>query len=170
MRHNTHDGEVVSVDESTFTCVVKIGDVEYHDVCLAVLQNEQASIVSFPEVGTDVIISFREFNQSRPQILAINKIQKTIVSIGESTLTVTDGKWEFNKGELGGIPILEKINDNLDSIKSYCEKMNAAIPPAFTAVGAGGAANGATGATSYSSAMTGAAITFVDMENTKITQ
>jgi hypothetical protein len=92
------------------------------------------------------------------------------------------GKWELLKASaydevvlrgdaLGGLPILQKVQDNLDTLKNYIKnKLEPAIGDAFTAVGAGSSANGAAGKTSFVSATGTAAINFEDMENKKVKQ
>lgn len=76
---------------------------------------------------------------------------------------------ENNGGDNGGIVNVKELKDNFDSLKSFVEAMHAALPTAFSAIGAGTAAAGSAGGTSYSTAMIGKLINIKDMEDTKIT-
>lgn len=68
----------------------------------------------------------------------------------------------------GGLVKIQELEDNLKSLKDMVEAINAALPSAFTAIGASSAAVGANGATSYNASMAGKSISFSDMENSKI--
>lgn len=78
------------------------------------------------------------------------------------------GVYSFNGGNNGGIPILQKIADNLNALKTYCTTQQAALDSAFTAIGVGSAASGPNGAAAYGAAMASNTITFENMENTKV--
>lgn len=81
----------------------------------------------------------------------------------------SSGVYSFNGGNNGGIPILQKILDNLTALKTYCTTQQTALDAAFAAIGVGSAASGPNGATAYNSAMAANTITFENMENTKLT-
>jgi hypothetical protein len=114
--HIVIDGIVESVDETKFTCSVKVGDTinpaTYYNVPLRVLISKQASIVEIPKEGTEVIICFRGGNLARPQILAIHEALKILVNC-DSIL--------FNDGTLGG---LVKVDDLLTKLNTIEKDIN----------------------------------------------
>ena len=71
-------------------------------------------------------------------------------------------------GQLGGIPIVQKIEDNLNNLKDLVNAMHAALPTAFAAVLTGASATGPGGSTSYTTTMAGKTIVFENMEDTNI--
>jgi hypothetical protein len=64
----------------------------------------------------------------------------------------------------GGIPILEKVQDNLDEIKSYLADLKTAISAGFNGIGSGSAASGTAGNTAFTNSMIGKSIVFDEME------
>ena len=116
------DGVIESVDESAFTCTVKVGDSvsssTYFDVPLRVLISSQASIVEIPETGTNCIICFRDANIGRPQILMIHKALKILVKCDNIV---------FNDGTLGGMVVLDNLVQDLNSIKSDINDLKSAF-------------------------------------------
>lgn len=111
------------------------------------------SLMVKPKIDTDCLIG----------IVHGHEEMTFLISASEVDLVV------YNEGENGGLINVAKLNENLNSLKSFVESINSAIPNALTAVGAGAAANGPAGATSYNTAMAGKTIEIKAMEDTKIT-
>jgi hypothetical protein len=118
------DGTIISVDESAFTCDVKVGDSvsssTYYDVPLRVLISNQASVIEIPEIDTQCVICFRDSNIGRPQILMIHKALKILVICDQIV---------FNNGTLGG---LVKVNDLVAKMNAIESDINI-LKTAFSA-------------------------------------
>jgi hypothetical protein len=113
-RANVIDGTVVSVDETKFTCVVKVERetgkyIEYNDVILGVLIDSKASFIRIPKVNTFCHITFLEFNTSRPTLLDVHECDKIMFTVGNQTLEIKDGSFIFNGGNKGGMVLLDKL-------------------------------------------------------------
>jgi hypothetical protein len=164
------DGIIKSVDEEKCTCEVLCNKTTYTGVPLRVLISSKSSVLEIPKVNTNCLLTFRDINNSRPQLFQVHECEKLLYKVGNTTMDITSDGIIMNGGNNGGLPILEKINDNLNALKAYSEAINTALPAAFTAIGAGPSANGASGASSFQGAMAGMTINLSDMENTKIKQ
>lgn len=87
-----------------------------------------------------------------------------------ASFEIADDTITMNGGQLNGLVKLQELQNNLNSIKSYCDLLKTAISAGLTAVKDGAAASGTNGAAVFNSAMAGAAIVLQDMENKKIVQ
>lgn len=144
--------KVVSITGDT--CTVEHNDMELTGVRLsAVVDASTSKKLIKPKKNSQVLVA--DLSNGGLRDLAVVQVSETDSII-------------WNGGELGGIPIVKKIEDNLKSLKDFVEAMNDALPGAFSAVGSSTAANGSLGGTNYTTAMTGKTISFVDMEDTKI--
>jgi hypothetical protein len=165
------DGVITSVDTTKFTCSVTVSGVGYSNVPLKVLVGSQASFIEIPKVKSKCLMGFRDMNILRPQLISVHQIDKLLVKINDSTaeMEINNGKIIFNGGNLGGIPKIQELTDNINSIKNFVTALNNALPAAFTAIGASTAAAGANGATSIQTAMSSQSITIKDMEDKNVT-
>jgi hypothetical protein len=111
--HIIVDGVIDAVDETAFTATVKIGDdtnsATYFNVPLRVLISQQASVVEIPAVGTKCILSFRDGNIGRPQILACHQALKILVNCDNII---------FNNGTLGGMVKVEDLVTKLNNLEN----------------------------------------------------
>lgn len=185
-------GTVTKVNETERTCVVKIGNVEYEDVRLyGVVKGDLKGFCFIPTPGSFVLTG-RIDGSNELFVLMFTEIDKVLLTIGEKVtaelnaeeLTYTNDKVKLkitgsvveleadqitlNGGNFDGMVKVRELEKNLDSIKKFAEAIHAALPAAFSAVGAAMAATGANGATSYNGAMAGKAIQIGDIENTKV--
>lgn len=181
--------EVVSVEGDT--CTVDVDGLPVDGVFLRPTTAGESKILLTPKVGSFVLVGSLSGDLKQLVVLAADELQKVelisenisllldvesgIISVknGDNerlAIDVASGATTFNGGELGGLVILQKLVDNLTSIKDFAEAINSALPSAFSAIGSGSTANGANGATSYSGSMSGKAITLGDMENKNIKQ
>jgi hypothetical protein len=144
--------EVVSAEDEK--CSVKMGTTTLSDVRTgAVIDGEANNLRIKPTVGSMVLVAdLSGGGMSDLAVIGFSKID---------TITI-------NGGELGGLVKIQKLEDNLNSLKTMIESIHAALPSAFTAIGAAAAAAGAAGATAYTQAMAGKSISIVDMEDEKI--
>ena len=173
------EGNRKSVDETNFTCVITVTgnsvSTDILNVPLKVLIGSQASVIEIPTVGSDCTVCYRDNNIQRPQLVNVDKSDKLLIKIGNNpdgyqTLQVTKDGFVFNGGNNGGLVLLQKAVDNLNSIKTFCDTLNTAIGTGFTAVGVGSAASGPNGKTAFDLAMASTSITLEDMNNDKIKQ
>ena len=151
-------------------------------------QNGKVGVVSYPRVGSYVVVGFVADGSAGVVLLTDNIESVEITTAEDKSRAVIDDDGVrinvgddisaeltadgivLNGGSLGGLVILEKIKSNLDQLKKYVETMKSAVSSGLKAVGAGTAANGTTGASAFDGAMASASINFEDMENEKVKQ
>jgi hypothetical protein len=114
--HVVYEGTVSAVDTDKFTCDCMITDTPFYAVPLKVLTGSQASVIEIPVVGSNILLTFRDGNIQRPQILFIDQVDKLLINC--QTLV------EFNGGNLGGmvkvIPLasaIEAIQNDINTLK-----------------------------------------------------
>jgi hypothetical protein len=111
------EGNIISIDESKFTCVVgiKTGDTvtNYNNVPLKVLIGSQASLIEIPTVGTDCTMCFRDNNIQRPQLMQVNQCDKVIVTIGKSIFYVDETGFKLNNDTKGLKKTLQDLINEL---------------------------------------------------------
>lgn len=136
-------------------------------VNLQASQESDKGLVVFPKEGSYVVVAF--ISEAVAAVVLTDEIDKTLLTIGDTSLEIVDGSITINGGELGGLVVYGKLKESLDSLKSYCESLKTAIAAGITAVGIGTAANGTTGAQAFNQQMAGKTISIsADMENDKI--
>lgn len=151
-------------------------------------QNGKVGVVSYPRVGSYVVVGFVADGSAGVVLLTDNIESVEITTAEDKSRAVIDDDGVrinvgddisaeltadgivLNGGSLGGLVILEKIKSNLDQLKKYVETMKSAVSSGLKAVGAETAANGTTGASAFDGAMASASINFEDMENEKVKQ
>lgn len=154
-------GEVVSVESET--CTVKVaGRVTVGDVRLnASADGNGGNILVKPAMGSMVLMAD----------LSGGDLRELVVTAWSEIDTVTvkfKGDVVINGGENEGLVCINELKENLESIKTYVETMNAAISTGLAGIGVGESASGSNGKAEYEGAMSGAAISFKDMEDKKI--
>jgi hypothetical protein len=111
------EGNIISVDEDNFTCVVgiKTGDTvtNYNNVPLKVLIGSQASLIEIPTVGTDCTMCFRDNNIQRPQLMQVSQCDKVIVTIGKSIFYVDETGFKLNNDTKGLKKTLQDLINEL---------------------------------------------------------
>ena len=141
----------------------------YPDVRKRAAISSYEGIVVTPVVGSSVIVS-RIGESDEMFVEMFSEVETIYWKIGEQTLKMDKDSIVCNGGALGGMVILEKLEANLDALKKYVEAIHQALPGAFTAIGIKDLADGGAGSISYTTSMTGKAINFQAMENSKIKQ
>ena len=122
-----------------------------------------------PAEGSKVLCSLVDNNKTEATIIKYSEIESIAATIGGNSFILDKDGFAFNEGKNGGLGIVEKINENLEAIKTYVEAIHSALPGAFNAVGLGPAASGAAGATAYTGTMaTQKPIILKDIENQKV--
>lgn len=153
-------GEVKSVDGET--CTVLVGELEVPDVLLTPADDGNGGKLTItPKTGSMVTVADLSGGDLR---------HMTVIQWGEvEKITGKFDSIELNGGDNGGLVNVEKLKNNLNSLKRYVEAMKSAIGTGFTSVGAGSAANGPAGNTAFNAAMAAQNINFEDMEDKRIT-
>jgi hypothetical protein len=168
LRANLVDGIITEVDTVKFTCSVKTQLTEFHNVPLRVLISSQASFIEIPKLQTNCLMTFRNMNTGRPQLFSVHESEKTILTVGSSSLEITDSLFNFNTGSLGG---LVKVNDLLTKINNLEYTLNALIDK-FNSHTHPGVSSGSS-STAPTTSQEGGRITptqLNEIENTKIKQ
>ena len=131
------------------TCTVVDEELEIRGILLGF---DKSGVIVYPKVNTNVLVAFIDNTNTMGAVIMVEETENI----------------EMMGKDYGGIPILQKIEDNLNAIKNYLAVEKTAVVAGFNSVGVGSAANGPAGAASFNSAMAGQAITFSDMENKKV--
>lgn len=176
--------EVVTVEGDR--CRARLGDLEIPGIRLAAIGGgAENGLLLTPAVGSIVLVAdlscgaLRElnavgyseiasirFHQGRTMLEADGK--GVTATVGGSKVRIEDGLVAFNDGNNGGLVKIEKLEQSLESLQTYCERLKAAVSAGLKGVNAGELASGPLGAEAFESAMTGAAIRIENMENEKI--
>lgn len=173
---DTFYATIESVDEKTRTCTVAIEGVTFDEVMLyAVADDKLKGFCFVPKADSTVLVS-RIAGSNMMFVAMFSEVDKVLLTVGDKVeLTITGDKVElkadeivFNGGENKGLVKVEQLQKNLDSLKTYVEAIHAALPSAFSAVGAAMQANGASGGAAYTCAMAGKSVVLENMENQKI--
>jgi len=113
--HVIYEGTVIDVDSVNFTADCNINGVTFYAVPLKVVTGSQASFVEIPSVGANVLLSFRDGNIQRPQIISIDKSDKLLITM--STLV------QFNQGQLGGLVDVIALTTKLNNIENLLNNL-----------------------------------------------
>lgn len=159
-------------------------------VPLSLLNIGSSMLRVVPTVGSTALICSIDGNQNTPYFIAFESVEKVTASVGgsvldvetkdgedtinltvgSSSIKVTSEEIAMNGGGLGGLVKLKELENNLNSLKVYCERLKSAVSSGLNAVGTGPSASGQAGASSFELAMMTATIRFDNMENEKIKQ
>lgn len=135
-------------------------------------EEENGLLITPCENSQVLIASVNEYNWFVCQYSEIKKV--TLIATKEVAINAAE-KIEINAGEdggkNGGLVILEKVQNNIDTLKTYCEAMKTAVANALTSinVAAGSAYAGSAAAGTFNSGMAAQSINFEDMENKNVT-
>lgn len=148
--------------------VTMTGGKEKIPVPLTCISIANGSFKVKPTVDSLAIVQFADSAENAPFFVAFSEVDEYGLTIGESTLTVTDGLWEFNGGELGGITKAQELKTQLDKLSARVDGIINAIENGVPAPTDGGLA--------YQTTMKVILATLIDVEdfsnieNEKITQ
>ena len=180
--------DAVDKDARTVDCTPIDEGAPLLGVNLQANQESKVGVVSFPRVGSFVVVGFVA-DGSAGIVLLTDDVESVEVVISDDTARVTmdedgvrvevgdDTSAElttdgivFNGGDLGGMVKINELEDNLNQLKDYVEKLKTEVSAGIKAVGASTAANGPAAAIKFDTAMATAVINFKDMENEKVKQ
>ena len=102
-------------DETKFTCTVQIPTTEtlFYNVPLRVLISSQSSFIEIPKKGTTCVLTFRDMNESRPQILEVHECKKIICKIDNTQLYLDTAGFKIINGASG---LKKTLSDLIDAI------------------------------------------------------
>ena len=165
-------GRVTAVDADARTVDVQPLDGEAPLLGLNLQANQTGTVglVQFPRIDSCVIVGTFTNYGGAGAVLLCEDVERIEAAVGNYTLEITDEGITLNDGNLGGLVKIQELQQNLNTIKMYCEQLSNAVQTGLTAVGVGTAANGGTGASAFQAAMSGQSITFQDMENQSVKQ
>jgi hypothetical protein len=123
---NIYDGVIVGIDnaETKFVVDVKVlsdGEPTFFDVPLAVLTNNQASVIGIPDLNSPCIIGFRDGNNGRPQIISVDKITKLLLNF--SSFVINCDTVVFNGGQLGGMVKAKELKTQSEKDKAILDAL-----------------------------------------------
>lgn len=151
-------GKVVSVNTSELTAVIqltcKIGvtNTETNGVSLNVILGNMLGMYGVPAAGADCLVCEVD-GPGKWELLKASKYDDVVL----------------RSDALGGIPIVQKVADNLKTLSDYIKNtLEPAIKDGLNAVGVGSSANGPAAATSFSGSVSAKTIDYEDMENKKV--
>ena len=128
---NIYDATVINTDNAETDFIVDVqllsdGNPVYYGVPLMVLTGSQASFIGVPVLNTPCLISFRDGNNGRPQILFIDQLLKILVKT--NNFVINSDTTVFNDGELGGmvkvIELTTKLNNLEKLVNDLVSKFN----------------------------------------------
>lgn len=161
-------GVVKSVDEDNALISVELTrnepDAITEGVMLSTVKADNEGIILIPEVGARCILAAVDTDRGIYTLIRASAYSKKKMKIADRMLEVKAGQWIFDGGDNGGIPIEQKIMDNLNAIKQYLDAMNIAIATGL----ASAAGMDATAGQVYTGTMTAQLLMLNNMENEKI--
>lgn len=156
MRNTNCDATIVSVDETKFSCIVKVKGVKIYDVPLRVLLSNTASFVEIPKVDSNCTLGFLDNNMARPTIIKVDICDKILIKIGESTLSITDGVFllnagnsslemknneiSFNGGSNGGLAVVANLVTKYNALENDLNNLKAIFSTLWVPVPSDGGA------------------------------
>lgn len=119
LRNSVVDGIISSdTDMSKFTCNVKVNNIEFFDVPVRVLISKQASFLEIPKKDSHCLLTFRDSNQNRPQIMEVDECEKILVKIGDQSLEISENGFIFNEGKNDGLIKINQLITKLNTIEN----------------------------------------------------
>ncbi len=160
---------VSDIDSSARTITAKLAasDGELPDVRLtSVIDSNGNYSCDYPKKDSSVWLAIAD-GSKEAVVIAMSEIEKRELIIGSMKYMVDKDGFVFNDGNKGGLPIVSKVKDNLDTIKNYVTAMKAAIT---SALGTVDAAAGSASSGTFTTTMAALNMNQVDMENKDIKQ
>jgi hypothetical protein len=102
------DGLVIAINKTEFTCDVALQQTTFTDVPLRVIITKQGSFLEIPKLGTNVLLTFRDGNTERPQLLMVHESDELLMKYD---------KVIFNDGLLGGMVKVDDLTTKLNNLE-----------------------------------------------------
>ena len=128
--------EVKSV--SGAACSILIGDLEVTDVRLrAVINDKDDQILRIPKQGSQVLVADMSGGQFRELVvIEQSETEKVDLSIGQTTITIEDGKITINGGNNNGLvniqDLTNKLNELVNAFNNHTHTTTATVGPTTT--------------------------------------
>lgn len=163
--------DAVDKDARTVDCTPIDEGAPLLGVNLQANQESKFGVVIFPRVGSYVVVGFVA-DGSAGVVLLTDDVEsiEMVVKDDNTSLKITEDGIVMNGGGLRGLVKIAELEDNLNQLKDYVEKLKSATSSGINAVGESSAASGKAGAAAFNLAMASASISFKDMENEKVKQ
>lgn len=151
-------------------------------------QGSDFGVVVIPKEGSYVVVGFVAEGSAGVVLLTddIERVEAVIekdtaravmdkegvrINVGESiSAELTKDCVTLNGGKLGELAKIKELEDNLDQLKTYVEKLKDSTGAGLNAVGESTAASGKAGAGIFNGKMAGTVINFKNMRNEKVKQ
>lgn len=163
-------GTVQNIDEDKRICEIAVDDELTLFNCRlnAVIDTYTDHLLIVPKEGSAVAFLSVGGNLTDTVIIAYSEVEKVLLTIGETTISIIDGKIEINGGELGGLVNIQQLTTKLNALVDWCK--NHTHSGVITAV-SGGSGAPAIGTPGNSAPPTTSPSDFDkdDYEDTKIT-
>lgn len=121
-----HSVEVGRVDETYAEVYEFEGDAPIH-VPLLALNAGTAMLKVLPKEGSTALILYANGRVEKPIFVGFTEVDEVNVSVGESSVKITDGLIEFNGGENKGMVLVEKLTERLNKLQGEIEQIQTAI-------------------------------------------
>lgn len=162
-------GTVQNIDEDKRICEIEVDDELTLFNCRlnAVIDTYTDHLLIVPKEGSAVAFLSVGGNLTDTVIIAYSEVEKVLLTIGETTISIIDGKIEINGGDNGGMCNTPELKTQLDKLTARVDGIIDALKNGTTGTQDGGAA--------YKASVVAAlqALTdkenFNDIEDTKIT-
>jgi hypothetical protein len=162
-----HSVEVGKVEETYAEVYEFEGDAPIR-VPLLALNAGAAMLKVLPKEGSTALILYANGRVEKPIFVGFTEVDEINVSVGESTVKITDGLIEFNGGENKGMVLVESITDRLNKIEDDINSLKTAMTSWTPVPQDGGAALKGATASWASQRLVNTQVS--DIENDKITQ
>lgn len=110
-------------DMQKFTCDVKVNDFEYFDVPIRVLISKQASFLEVPKKDSHCLITFRDMNNSRPQLLEVDECEKILIKLGDNITTEWNSNEIIFNGGTNGMAKIVELTTKLNNLENEMNKI-----------------------------------------------
>ena len=134
---------VQSVDENEETCVLvsdEDNNVVYNDVRLRPTIDGETSICNIPAINSWALATMIEGDDSAYYVIGIGKIDKVKLTVGNSTLLISNDGFVFNGGGNGSLVILGNLVEKLNTIESDLNTLKTVFKTWVPVISDGGAA------------------------------
>lgn len=110
---------VDAVNESDYTCdCTPISGNEDTQIAGVLLNSEaNAGFTLIPSIGSTVIVGVSDFD-NLPFVMMFEEISKVLITVGDSTLEITNGLFKFNGGSNGGMILINSMVDRMNKVEN----------------------------------------------------
>lgn len=162
-----HSVEVSKVEETYAEVYEFEGDAPIR-VPLLALNAGAAMLKVLPKEGSTALILYANGRVEKPIFVGFTEVDEINVSVGESSVKITNGCIKFNGGENKGMVLAESVKDRLNKIENDINALKSAIASWTPVPSDGGASLKVATSTWFAQHLVSTQLS--DIENDKITQ